>query len=821
MSHDSSVVYLVTVTVGLLLAAIVVLALSRRAKLPFTVALVLTGIGLGQAAQHGPAFLQPLTGISISPELVLFVFLPTLIFESAFNLDARQLRHNLLPVLTLAIPGLVLSTAVIGLIVHTVTGIDLPSALLLGAILSATDPVAVIALFKQLGTPKRLAILVEGESLFNDATALVLAKILLGVVAVGYVTWDTAANGLAEFLRVFLGGVLVGWLAAVLTGWLIARVEADRFIEISLTTILAYLSFLIAESALHVSGVMAVVAAGVTMGGWGRAKISPSVAGYLDHFWAFMAEVSNALIFLLVGLTVDLDALLDSLHILPWVILAMLVSRALVVFGLVPLVGFLSSPVSRAYQAVMYWGGLRGAIALAIVLSLEQLPLAELFVALVMGSVLFTLLAQGLSMRWLVHRLGLDRPPLAERLARTEGLLAAKQRALAGIPELQAGGLFSQRIAHRLGNRCRSEAESLRDDLNQLRSRELGERQERRLLYLRSLAAEKSLYYDLYSKGHLPESAYRDLDHSLDQQLDAVRQDRTLPLFTLHPQRGDPMRRLVLPLLNRLPWLHRVTDRLRAAYIARDYEEAWGRFQGSSHILAELAPSARELGIAATVVDDVRRHYQGWNDHARARLDQTAAQFPEFVNAMQERLAGRLVVHAQTRVIDAEARAGTLPSGLADSMVGELTRQVRHLRGRDLATLEIGPEELLRKVPFFRDIPPDEFGRVTSGLHRRMIPDGETIIHQGRQGDSLFLIARGVIRVFQTSGGTTSDLATLIAGDFFGEKALLHGELRTASCRAVTPSALYELKRADFDRVCRVCPAMQSALEQADRERPD
>ena len=487
---------LVGAIVVLLLIAVGIAALTKRIKLPFTVVLVLAGIALRQLAEFGPEFLGHFITHEVSPNVILFVFLPALIFESAFNLDVRQLRSNLLAVLTLAIPGLLLSTGIIGVLVWLLTPFDLAAALLLGAILSATDPVAVIAIFKHLGVPERLTILVEGESLFNDATAIVIARILMGVAAGGYLlTPETALASFAEFFIVFLGGVAVGWLAALVFGTVLERVESDPFIETSLTTILAYLSFFIAEELLHVSGVMATVAAGLTMGSWGRAKISSSVADYIEHFWEYMAQLSNALIFLLVGLRVELVALYDSLHILVWVIAAMLLARAVVVFGLVPLIGLLpkSAPVSRDYQAVMYWGGLRGAIALAIVLSLNGFEFADPFVAIVMGAVLFTLLVQGLTIGGLVHRLGLDAPPLAYRVGRAEGLLNAKRRALERIPDLQSGGLFSGNIAERLERRLGGEIKGLRNDLENLRHRELGSMEERQMLFTRAFTAEKTI----------------------------------------------------------------------------------------------------------------------------------------------------------------------------------------------------------------------------------------------------------------------------------------------------------------------------------------
>lgn len=821
MEHAQHTAELVGVIIGLLLIAAGTLSFSKRFKLPFTVVLVLVGIGLSQLAEHGPSIFHLVAEYDISPEVILFVFLPALIFESAFHLDQRQLRRNLLPVLTLAIPGLIFSTAIIGLLIHLLTRIELAPALLLGSILSATDPVAVISLFKQLGAPKRLTVLVEGESLFNDATSIVVSRILVGVVAAGYFTAETVFSGTVNFFVVFLGGILVGWLAALLTGLALGKVENDPFIEISLTTILAYFSFLVAEEIFHVSGVMATVAAAITMGNWGRVKISPAVIGYLEHFWEYMAYVANALIFLLVGLRVELSEMFHSLDLLLWVILAMLVSRAAVIYLLVPLAGRLpgSEPVSRPYQTVMYWGGLRGAIALAIVLSLEPFAYRETFVALVMGAVLFTLLAQGLTIESLVRWLGLDKLPLSDRVARAEGLLAAKKCALERIPELQTGGLFSARIAENIQQQCLEEVAELRAELKEMWTREMDRDQERLLLFARGFSEEKTYYYDLFSKGHLSEQAYRDLCHSLDLQMEMVRVGKPLPHYTLHPPKGHPALDFIYRLLDIFFKFTRLPQQLRVGHIARNYEEAWGRYQGSSRILGKMEEIAREKSTTTEVVEEVRKFYRLWFESARERLDSVAAQFPEFTTAMQERLSGRLLLHAQKEVIESETRTGTIPVGVAENLLEELASEILVLSGRNLARLEVDTSELLRKVPFFQAIPPNEFDRIAARLRPHTVPAGEFIIRQGESGDSLFLIARGVVRVSRQVAGGEADLATLMTGDFFGEMALLHKEPRTATCRAVTPCALYELKHKDFEEICRVCPAIQGTLEEADRER--
>src|SRR5215467_2995975 len=215
MQQTAGAIQIVSGIVVLLLTAALIRWITRYLRLPFTVVLVLAGMGLSYLAASHPQFLPAWHDLELSPALILYVFLPSLIFESAFNLDARELRDNIGPVLMLAVPGLLLSTLAIGLIVWAAAGIPLISSLLLGAILSATDPVAVIAVFRRLGAPLRLRVLVEGESLFNDATSLVLARLIIGVMLAGTATTSMVARGALDFVVVFAGGLLVGWALGV------------------------------------------------------------------------------------------------------------------------------------------------------------------------------------------------------------------------------------------------------------------------------------------------------------------------------------------------------------------------------------------------------------------------------------------------------------------------------------------------------------------------------------------------------------------------------------------------------------------------------
>jgi len=822
MHETSHIAELVGGVVALLLIAAAILAATKRVKLPFTVLLVIVGMGLSWLASGFPPLKTALQGLQLSPDIILYVFLPTLIFEAAFNLDGRQLRRSLGQVLTLAVPGLLVSTLVIGLIVGFVTPIPLAAAFLLGAILSATDPVAVISLFKVLGAPKRLSVLVEGESLFNDATSIVVARILIGVVLAGSVSLGTVANGVLNFFVVFLGGLVVGWTLGLIVGYVLGKVESDPFIEITLTTILAYLSFIFAEDVLHVSGVMACVGAGLSLGGWGRMRVSPSVRTYLEHFWEYLAFVANALIFLLVGLRVELSALWDTLDLLVLVILAMLVSRAIVVYGFTSLVGRLtkSESVDRRYQTVMFWGGLRGAIALAIVLSLPAFEQGETLVTLVIGAVLFTLVVQGLTIEPLLRRLGLDRAPLPDRVARVEGNLTSKQRALDRIPELLAGGLFSGSIAERLQEEYQTQLKQSKQTIEDLRRNELDRDQERQLLYLQVFAEEKSLFIDMFNKGHLSEAAFRELILRVVLQVDAVRYTGSVRDIPPHRLFRRHFEKALFLFLDRLPTFRPIAERMRMARIAMDYEQGWGTYQGSASVLKYLDELAHQVGaIPPDLLETVRDNYRRWHQTAQHHLDHFAEQFPEFVNAMQEGLGRRLVLLAENQAIEQYAEHGKLPQEVAESMQAEIFQELRALRGKEVHKLRVEPIELLRKVPLFRDVPPEGYTDIAARMRAHSVPDNEIIIRQGEAGDSLFLIARGVVRVAREEQGVTRDLATLMAGDFFGEMALLHSEPRTATVRAVTPCSLYELRRGDLNAYMEAYPAIRRILEEADRKR--
>jgi len=412
--------------IGLLALAVLMLPIARRMHFPYTVLLAAVGVLLGVIAGHlgdsrslgiGSDFLHAIRGLEITSEAVLFVFLPALVFESALAIDVRRLLEDLAPILLLAVIGLLISAFIVGFSVAAVSGQALIPCLLLGAIVSATDPVAVVAIFKDLGAPKRLAILVEGESLFNDATAIVLFTILAAILVDGGEV--SLVGGTGAFLKVFLGGVIVGYLLGRGICALIARLVDVPLVETTLTISLAYIAFVVAEHYLHVSGVMAVVTAALVLGSYGRTAISPSSWHALTETWEFIGFWANSLIFVLVGMLVPELLGQAGWREIGWLavlIVAAFAARALIIYGLLPGMSAirLAQDVSRSYRTVMFWGGLRGAVSLALALAVLENPKfpaeVQTFVGtLVTGFVLFTLFLNAPTMPVVMRLLGLDK----------------------------------------------------------------------------------------------------------------------------------------------------------------------------------------------------------------------------------------------------------------------------------------------------------------------------------------------------------------------------------------------------------------------------
>jgi monovalent cation:H+ antiporter, CPA1 family len=380
----------------LLFVSALVAMLTRRVHLPYTVGLVLAGMAL--------YFSHVYIKWHLTKDLIFSVFLPPLVFEAALFIHWRELKKELPVVTLLATLGVVLAAAVTALGMHYALDWDWGSAILFGVLIAATDPVSVIATFKESKVPSRLKMLLESESLLNDGTAAVAFVAVLGVLAGGHETVLSISGAL--FVTI-VGGVLTGGIIAYLFMLLAGRTP-DYLVEITFTTLTAYGSFFVAEH-FHLSGVLAALTAGLVVGNF-RSSGSISTAGRhaLGPFWEYLAFVANSLIFLLIGAQ-EAQQHFSGLWLPVLVAIALVtLGRAVAIYPLCALFARSRLKVDLRHQHVLFWGGLRGALALALALSLpEALPHHDVIIVITFAVVAFSVFAQGLTITPLLRRLGL------------------------------------------------------------------------------------------------------------------------------------------------------------------------------------------------------------------------------------------------------------------------------------------------------------------------------------------------------------------------------------------------------------------------------
>ncbi len=779
-------------------------------------------------------------GGQLSPSLIFFVFLPPLVFESAFAMDARALIRNLAPVLVLAIPVLILSTGITGAAVMLAGGreygLTWEVALLLGALISATDPVAVVALFKDLGAPKRLGLLVEGESLFNDGTAIVLFNILLALAAASYGETTQVAlgteivAGVLAFLKVALGGIVVGLVLAWAAFRLIGSITSNENVEISLSLVLAYAAFVVAEHFLHVSGVMATVAAGLTAGSYGKTKVSPSVEHFMHNFWGYMGFVMNSLIFFFVGLVISHQLTLAAFrHWLPLLLVtlvAVISARALGVAGSVPLVHRFVERIDGRYQAVMFWGGLRGAVSLALALavfthpSLPE-PAREGVLVLASGVVLFTLLVNAISMEPLIKALGLDRPSPADRFA-----LAYAER-----EQIEAGGKVLARL-EREGAVLPTVLEVSREQLDQRRrtaeanlnalGKSIGTDPGAGLAVAArvALALEKGNVLNRYHHGELTEAATKALLSSADDLLDRIRQGKELPKERVVSVGYGPLEWRLLSVLERLPILGALAKGLRHQRLGEDVEATRGLFLVGSMVEEALAKIEARGGLNRQALLRVQARYTVWTYLAGVRLHRILEEFPDYAQRSHTLIAELQTIRAERHRLDHLAETGLMTDkALAEAKRKLIAREASGLAHRAIG-IELGPAELLRAVPLFADLDAVHIEALAKQLVSKTFPAGESVVSEGEEGDSMFLIARGAVSLLiRNEAGKEMPLSTLGSGEFFGEIVALLGGTHGATVRAVTPVNLLKLTRTGLEIVFAENPALGKVIRAATHAR--
>ncbi|MBH8555601.1 sodium:proton antiporter [Nostocaceae cyanobacterium CENA357] len=390
-------------------------------QIPYTLLLVIVGLGLA---------VVDVRLVTLSPELILFIFLPPLLFEAAWNLKWSGLKQDFLPICLYAVLGVVIAIAGVAIGLNQLAGLSLTTALLIGASLSATDPVSVTAVFRELGVGSRLITLMEGESLFNDGMAVVAFSFLVAL-SLGTVELEFQPI-LVQLFTVTGIGVGVGGLIGFGISYLTQRFDLP-LVEQSLTLVSAYSTYLIIED-LGGSGVIGVVTTGLILGNFGsRIGMNPRTRIIVSEFWDFLAFFVNSIVFLLIGDQIRFASLGENLQIIAVTIGAMIVMRAVAILILSNLSASITkSEISLPDQTILWWGGLRGSVSIALALSVPiGLPEREKIIATVFGVVLFTLLVQGLTIKPLLQKLELmGDAPLREQYLELAARNVALKRVL-------------------------------------------------------------------------------------------------------------------------------------------------------------------------------------------------------------------------------------------------------------------------------------------------------------------------------------------------------------------------------------------------------
>lgn len=416
-----------TVVMTLLLVSLAVAILTRNlVRIPYTIALILAGLLIG--------FAHLIEGFHLSKELIMVLFLPPLLFEGALNMDLEIFWRQLPGVLLLAVAGTFLSTCFLGIAVHYILGLGWPLSMLLGAILSPTDPVSVLALFREQGVDRELAMTVEGESVFNDGLGIVLYLILLQSVVGG--TADVP-----KAVEMFIWEVLIGALSGFALGYLCYRLLSkidDHLIEVTVSILLAFGCYIVAER-FHASGVMAVVVAGIIIGNYGQVlSMSPATQLALTHFWEVIVFLINSLLFLLIGIDMDSSRVIRQFTDIVAIFAVMTAIRFLLVWGFAAILKMLKRPWPRSWKPAIAWGGLKGSIPIALALGLPPgISHRQDMVSLIFGVVLLSLLMQGLSFKMMIRKLGIA--AASEQQLRLEEALGRLMEVNAALRNLKAG----------------------------------------------------------------------------------------------------------------------------------------------------------------------------------------------------------------------------------------------------------------------------------------------------------------------------------------------------------------------------------------------
>jgi len=820
-----SVASITFVLAWFLVLASVVQPAAERLHLPYTVLLAVVGVAIGGLSSfllYTPltnAFddiVRPVVDLPFNASIFLVVFLPLLLFHAAVMIDLREIAPDWAPILTLAIVAVFAAAAAIGFSLSFAAVMPLTVALLVGAIVATTDPAAVVAIFRELGAPARVTRLLEGESLLNDAAAIVLFSMLVGMVTEG--TYPSFAAGAAHFAEAFFGGVVLGAVGGRLFGTILPFLGGSRLAEVTLSVALPYIVYLLAEQLLDVSGVVAVVSAGLTAGAIGRVRLAPDNWRYLERVWEQTGFWASSLIF--VSASTLVPRLLTGVHLEDsWLLLvavaAALASRMAVLFGLLPLLSalHLSQKVSGAYKLAIAWGGLRGAVTLALALAVTEntriAPEVRNAVAvLATGFVLFTLLVNGLTLRPVIRLLKLDRLSPLNLALRNKVLalsLADVRDALAETASQYAIPPDVARLATEPVDRRIDELAS-QPDLE----RAISDRDRIRIGLIALANHERRIILDHHAQRTVSGAAIERLLRNTNLILDAARAEGRVGYnraarALLEFSRGFWVANLLHRTLKLArPLQRQISIRFEALLIRRLALEELFRFI-DSRLAALLGQRVAELlgeVIAAR------------SEATTRALDALRLQYPEYAEALEQRFLRQSGFRLSLSRFHDLYDEGLIGKEVFEDLEREHAA-VRSLMD-ELPPLDLGlhAEDLLAHFDIFAGLGAAELTALARLFRPRLLVPEEVVIRKGERGNTMFLISSGAVEVV-----LPSDRVRLGSGDFFGEMALLSRSRRQADVVALGYCRVLVLRAADFRIFLRDYPGAKAEIDRIAEER--
>jgi CPA1 family monovalent cation:H+ antiporter len=540
---------------------------ARRVKLPHTVFLVMMGVALGVLAKL--PFFEFFQEFHLTPELLFYLLLPTLIFESAYNMSARKLVEDTKIVLLLSVASLIVSAALVGVLLYAVLAffgfaVPLTYTFLFGALISATDPVAVLALFKEYGAPRRLSLIFEGESLFNDATSVALFLVVLEVVLAGYHGMTTVGMGIVSFTVMIVGGVLFGAFMGGLFAKLVGATRESETASITLTIVLAHTTFIFAELIsshvligsfeVHISSIIATTIASLVMGNYGRPKINPRAEEFVERLWGQFAFMANSLIFLLIGILFVSVPFGDPVILMTVIATILIVAfgRAVSIYPIVGLFNFFSSSeahVPRSWQHLLSWGSLRGALAVTMVLlvpetlSVPNWPFAmtsprEFLLALTVGCIFATLFIKATTIQWFMRKLHLDDLTDIEKVEHVEATALIHHEVAKRLKQYASRGYIGTDVANTLLEDHAKAYTHACDSITEFAAK-TKDNLAARVLRMYAIGIEKKYLKELYAYSEVNERVYRRINGKLTIQLESIERGKLDPDMSIHTDNKD------------------------------------------------------------------------------------------------------------------------------------------------------------------------------------------------------------------------------------------------------------------------------------------